>query len=85
MDIKSTKEVVETLEVIGVAAKKIAKDGINLADIPEAVELIKHIDLFVSTVKDFHLVGQELKDIDQAEIMELGVACFNAFKAIKEA
>lgn len=84
-DIKATKEVLEALTVIGIEAKKIAKDGISMADLPEALELFKHIDLFVAAIKDAKLIPSEMKDLDQAEAIELGTKVYLDVKAIIEA
>lgn len=85
MNIQGSLEFVAAVQLLGVEGKKIAKDGVNLADLPEALELLKHIDSLIAAAKDFHEVGSELKDIDQAEAAQLGFALFAAFKAIKEA
>lgn len=85
MDIKNTLEVVEAIKLLGVSGKKIAKDGVNLADLPEAIELLKQLDKIVVAVEGISELGKELQDIDQAELLQLGTAVFGAFKAIKEA
>lgn len=85
MNIQNALEIVKAIEVLGVSAKHIAKDGVNLADLPEALELIKKVDLFVAAVKDAGLVVGEVKDLDQMELIELGTKIYGAFKAIKEA
>ncbi len=85
MDIKNSLEIVEAIKVLGVEGKKIAKDGVNLADLPEALELIKKIDVFIAAFKDAELVGAEVKDLDQAELIQLGAALYDVFKSIKEA
>ena len=85
MNLKGTKEVLEAVKILAVSGKKIAKDGISLADLPEAVELIKHIDELILAAKDAHLVGSELKDLDQAELIELGSLLWSTVKEIKEA
>ena len=85
MDTKGTLELLNAIEILAVAGKKIAKDGIGMADIPEAVELLKHIDEIMMAIKDFHLIGEEIKDVDQAELIILGSKVFSMVKAIKEA
>ena len=84
-DIKGSLELVNAVKILAVSGKKIAKDGISLADIPEAVELIKHIDDLMSAIKDFHLIAGEAKDLDQAELIALGSAIWSAVKEIQAA
>jgi hypothetical protein len=83
--IKESKELLEGVKVLAVSAKKIAKDGVSLADLPEALELIKKIDILVEAVKGVDGIDEEVKDLDQAELVELGVAVFDIVKAIKGA
>jgi len=82
MNIQASLEVLNAVEVLGVSAKKIAKDGVNISDLPEAVELLKHVGEFVQAAKDAHLVGEELKDVDQAELIQLGSKVYEIIKAI---
>lgn len=85
MDVKNILEVIEAVKVAGVAGKEIAKDGIDLSDLPKALELIKKYDVFVSAVTDAKLVIDEAKDIDSAEAVQIVSALMAALKAIKEA
>ena len=85
MNIQGSLEFVAAVKLLAVEGKKIAKDGINLADIPEALVLLNHLDLVLKAAKDFHEVGAELKDIDQAELIQLGSALYEAFQEIKNA
>jgi len=83
MNIQNALEIVKAVEVLGVSVKKISKDGISLADLPEAIELVKQLDLFVAAFKDAGIAVEEIKDLDQAELLELGSKVFAAFKAIQ--
>jgi hypothetical protein len=83
--LKGTLEAIAAIKLLGVEAKKIAKDGVSLADLPEAIELIKHIDVLVAAVKDINEIPAEIKAIDQAELIELGSALFDVFQSIKNA
>lgn len=83
--IKESKELLAGIELIAVSAKKIAKDGVSLADIPEALELLKKLDVIVESVKGLDQLDEEAKDLDQAELIELGSKVFSIVKAIKEA
>ncbi len=85
MDIKNTLEVLDAVELLAVQGKKIAKDGISLADLPEAIELVKHVDVIVAAVEDAKEVVDEAKDLDQAELIQIGSRVVALVKAIKEA
>lgn len=85
VNIQNSKEVLKAVEIVGVSAKKIAKDGVNLADLPEALELLKHVDDIVVAVKDANMIDDELKELDQAELIELGSACYDMIKNIAKA
>lgn len=85
MDIKNTMEVLAAVEILAVSAKKIAKDGVSLADLPEALELIKHVDEIVAAVEGVDQIPAEIKDVDQAELVAIGAKVFEIVKAIKEA
>lgn len=84
-DVHATLEVLEAVKLLAVSGKKIAKDGVSLADLPEAVELLKHVDQIVLAAKDAHLIGEEVKDLDQAELIAVGSKVFELVKSIKEA
>lgn len=83
--IKESKELLDGVEVLGVAAKKIAKDGVSLADLPEALELLKKLDVIIEAVKGLDQLDEEVKDLEQAELVELGMKAFAIAKAIKNA
>jgi len=83
--VKESKELLEGILVLGVSAKKIAKDGVSLADLPEALELLKKVDVLVEAVKGVDAIGEEVKDLSQEELIELGLKVFSVVKAIKEA
>jgi hypothetical protein len=83
--IKETLEFLESVEVLVVEGKKIAKDGVSLADIPEALELFKKLDVIIAGGKDADKIyKEELKELDQSELIQIGAKVFeviNAFKA----
>lgn len=85
LDIKNIKEVFEALKIIAVSGVKIAKDGVGLDDIKEAVELVKQYEVFEAAVKDIKLVVDEAKDIDQGEAAILLGLAFDIIKSVKEA
>lgn len=86
MDIKESKELLKGLELVGAAGLKIAKDGKgSVSDLMHVVELVKKFDVLKDAVEGIDKIPAELKDIDEAEIVELGAAAFGLIKALKEA
>lgn len=84
-DVHATLNVLSAIELVAVKAKKISKDGVNLADLPEALELLKHLDEIILAAKEVKEIEGEIKDIDQAELILVGSKLFSVVKAIKEA
>jgi len=82
--IKETKEFLAGLELLAISFKKIAKDGVSLADLPEALALLKKVDSLLEAVKGIDEVPSEVKDLDQEELMEIGLKVFAMIKSIKE-
>lgn len=80
--IKESKELLEGIELLALSAKSIAKDGISLADIPEALELLKKLDVLIAAVGGIGEIGEEVKDLDQAELIELGAKVFTLIKVL---
>jgi len=84
--VKETLEVVKAIQLVGVDAKKALKDGkINAEDMAIVLDLVKNAQILIDAVEGINLVGAEIKELDQAELIELGSALFVAVKAIKEA
>ena len=79
--IKETKEVLLGLEAVGVKAS-VLKDGFQLADIPVLVGVVSPL---IDALKGINLVDDEIKDLDQAELAELGAAALGTIKKIKDA
>ena len=70
--IKETKELLEGLGKVAVAAKKIAADGkVNAEDLSVLIDLVTDVDSLSAAVKDAGDIPSELKDLDQAEVLEI--------------
>lgn len=82
---KETLELLAAIELLAVSGIAIAKDGVDASDISKVLELIKKFDVLVEGVKGIDLIDNEVKDIDQMELIALGTALFGTFKAIKAA
>lgn len=84
--IKESKEVLEGLKLVGVCVAKISADGkVDLSDAVHAVELVKESDKLVAAVKGADKALPELKDLSQAELIELGSAAYGMVKEIMAA
>jgi hypothetical protein len=82
---KETLELIAALEILAVSGIQISKDGISAADLPKVLELLKKFDVIADGVKNLHAIPAEIKDIDQAELIQVGSAVFQAVKNIKAA
>lgn len=82
MGIKESLEILAAIELLGVSGIEIAKDGINADDISKALDLIKNSDVLVEGVKGINLVDEEIKDLEQEELIQLGLAAFGMIKKI---
>ena len=69
--IKETKELLNSMGLIAVAVKKIAKDGIGAEDLAEIIMLAKDLDALLDGFKDLDVMMDELKNLDQAEVLQI--------------
>lgn len=82
--IKETKELLDGVEVIVKFAAKVAEDKkVNAEDFPALVELAKQFETIVAAGKDADQVKEELKDLDEAEIVGLIVKIHKIAKSFK--
>ncbi len=84
-DIKETKELLEGVKLLAVAGAKIAKDGINVADLQHLVDLAKNFETIQEAFSNVKEVSEEVKDLDESEIIELVVILYKLVKEVKEA
>jgi hypothetical protein len=84
--IKESLEFVKGIELVGVVTKKVTADGkVNGEDIKHGLEIVTNAQVLIEAVKDIDLIDDEMKDLDEAELIQLGTATFMAIKAIKNA
>lgn len=84
--IKETKELVDGLKVLSKAGYAIAKDGkVSLDDLEHLVELGKEFETIMDAFKDLGDIDDEMKDLDEAEAIEIVAHLYKAVKEIKEA
>jgi hypothetical protein len=84
--IKEISEALEGVEVVGVAAAKIAADGkISVSDVPAVVELAQKHEVLLAAVSGLDEAVLEAKDLDLAELAQIGSKAISILKAIKAA
>ena len=84
--LKETMEILDGLKVLGVAAGKITADGkVDIADLVYLVEVAKNFDVLSLAVRDGDKAVEELKDLDESEIITLVGKVFEVVNAFKEA
>jgi hypothetical protein len=84
-DIKETKELIEGVKLLAVAGAKIAKDGINVADLQHLVELAKNFEVIQKAFENVKEVEAEIKDLEESELIELVGVLYSLVKEVKEA
>jgi hypothetical protein len=81
LDIHAIKKVSEGLDVILTAGFKIGADGkIDQKDIVPAIELLKGTPIIVAAAGELKEVLPEAKDLDQAELVEIGMLYYGMIK-----
>lgn len=77
-------EVIAGLELVGVAGAKIMADGqVNTSDFGTVVSLLTEFNVLVEAVKGANEIVAEAKDLDQAELLELGTRIYEVVRKIK--
>lgn len=86
LGIKETKEIFKALNEITVGVGEILEDGkIGINDLNPAINLLKQYEDIAAAVKDAGKAIDELKDLDDVELIELGKEAFELIKAIRKA
>lgn len=81
--IKESKELIEALALLAKAGKEIAADGkVSVSDLEHLVALGKDFNILLEGFKDLKELDDELKDIDEAEAIELLSLLFKKVKDI---
>lgn len=91
MEIKETKELIAGVKEAfkaGKEIKKIVEDGVSAGDLPAAFELVKaqssKLEIYSEAVKDANLIKDELKDLSQAEIIEIFMELVKAVSEVEK-
>lgn len=84
--VKETKELMEGVQLIAITAVKIADNGFDIKeDFKHVIDLAKNANVLVEAVKGMGDIDEEVKDLDQQELAELGLLVFNMYKNVKAA
>ncbi len=84
--IKESMELLEGVKVVGVIVKKALADGkVNLADLPLLMGAVPKLSLILEASKGTELIVAEIKDMDAAELNQLGAKVLEVIAAIKAA
>jgi len=84
--IQEILELIEGLKTLASDAKAILADGkINLADLPVAMALLSQLGVLGAAVKGLDQVPAELKDLDAAELEQIGAKILELVAVIRGA
>lgn len=83
-DIKNLLELLTAVELLAVTGAKVAKDKeVNKDDLVHVVALAKNFELIANAVKDVDQLDEEMKDLDEAELIAIVSKLFMIVKAVK--
>lgn len=87
VEIKESLELIKAVEIIGIAGKKSFPEGKFTAAsaLSASLELIKEIEPVIEGFKGLNKIDEEVKELEQDELIQLGLALFNAYKSVKNA
>lgn len=84
--VKNTVEILNGLEVMAKFAGEVAADGkVGADDLIHLIDVAKNFDVLKEAVEGADETKEELKDLDQAEILEIIAAAQKVYKAFKSA
>lgn len=81
--IKNSLEVVKGLELLAEIAEGVFADGrLDGSDFLVVAAKLKELDIIVDAVQDADEIGKELKDLDEQELIQLGLAAYSLVKKV---
>lgn len=84
--IKETTEILEGLKVLATFAGNVAKDGkVGPADLVYLVDLGSHFPALADAGKDADDALEEIKDLDEAEVLSIVTQVYAVAKAFSDA
>lgn len=85
VEIKEITEILDALELTVNTAGVVMADGkLDFSDIPTALKLVNNYETFVNAVKGATSVIEEAKDLDEAEMMAIGLRMFKIIVGVKD-
>ena len=85
-ELKESLELVAALELAGVTGVKIAKGGLkDPKSLEAALHLLQNAGVIVEGFKGIDQVDDEIKDLDEQELIQLGMAAFGLYKKVRAA
>jgi len=86
IDLKDTMEYFAALDLIADKFSAIVEDGkFDWNDAEHFISLATDYKVFVDAIKDSGNVPAELKDLDEAELLQMGIAAFAIVKKMSKA
>jgi hypothetical protein len=83
--IKEISELIDGLALIGEQAKKISKGGIGVEDIAHLVKLAQEFEVLKDAFGGLKEAGEEIKDLDQSEIIAIIGKLYELVKKVEKA
>lgn len=82
--VKESLEIIDGIEVLVDAGAEIMEDGkVNLSDVAALVSLAKKFDVLKAAVDGAKEAPEEMKDLDEMELIQLGSKVYGLIKKIK--
>lgn len=82
--IKEINEFLEANKIIGINVAQALKDGLDLSDVKEVIDIVKEYQKIVEGFKGLGEAWLEVKDLDQAELAQVGAKAIEAYGAVKK-
>lgn len=84
--VKELKELLEGVEVVALAAKKITADGkVGLDDAGAIIEAVKQYQVLIDAVKGIGEIPSEVKDLELVELQEIAASVLALAAKLKAA
>lgn len=84
-DVKNIIEVLDAVEVIAVPVKKALKDGLDAADLPHLLDIVKQHQKLIDAADSIGDIAEEVKDLSPEEAAQIAFKVISLVKSIKEA
>lgn len=85
---RSVKELMEFIQGTGkitVTGLAVAHEGLGVDDVPKVLDLAKNYETLVEAYSDLDEIDDEVKDLDEAELVAIVAAVYGVYKASRKA